>query len=136
MSIAPTVNQLRATKPVKFLPLVTNGRISKVYDGDSYHLACYLAKGGPLYYFPLRLRGVDTPELRTKSENEKKMAIAARDYAKELVFEKEVEIKEVEREKYGRLLCDVYIEGKSLCDLLISAGHGRPYSGGTRGSWD
>ena len=33
MSFAPSVEKLRETKPSKYLPPLTSGRISKVYDG-------------------------------------------------------------------------------------------------------
>ena len=82
------------------------------------------------------MRGIDCPEIRTKSEKEKKLAIAAKEFAHELLFEKEVEIKNIEREKYGRILCDVYVGGKNVCEAMLEAGHGRKYEGGKRGSWD
>ncbi len=138
MSLSPTLEQLRDTKPVKYMPDLLHGRICKCYDGDSYWMAAYLSSnpGSRLFYFPLRLRGIDTPELRTKSDKEKKLAVAARDYAQSLVLEKEVVVKNVELEKYGRYLCDVFVDGNSLCELLIAAGHGRRYDGGTRLGWD
>jgi micrococcal nuclease len=41
----------------------------------------------------------------------------------------------MDRGKYFRILADVYVDGENLTDLLISAGHARPYDGGKREGW-
>ena len=134
MSLAPESKE-KILEAIPFLPDLKLGRISKVYDGDSYWFTCYLSGDSKLYRFPLRLRGVDTPELRTKCTEEKKLAISARDFVSSLILNKIVEVKNIAREKYGRILCDIFVDGKSLCDLVIESGHGRRYYGGKRAKW-
>ena len=48
---------------------------------------------------------------------------------------KTIELKNLKRGKYFRVVADVYVDGVSLADRLIKAGHGRPYDGGTKVSW-
>ena len=38
-------------------------------------------------------------------------------------------------EKGGRVVADLVLDGHSLSESLIAAGHGRAYDGGKRGSW-
>ena len=42
----------------------------------------------------------------------------AKDKLKKLIFGKEVELKNVIKITFGRLLCDVYIGGKNLADFF------------------
>jgi micrococcal nuclease len=47
-----------------------------------------------------------------------------------------VTVSDVKLGKYAdRVLGSVSVGGKDLVEALISAGHGRPYDGGARGSW-
>ena len=41
----------------------------------------------------------------------------------------------MQRGKYFRILADVYVDGISLADNLIKAGHARVYDGGKRLGW-
>ena len=38
----------------------------------------------------------------------------------------------LERDKYGRLLGDLYVEGRSVGDILVEEGLACPYDGGTK----
>ena len=64
------------------------------------------------------------------------MALAARDFVRELVGE-EVVLLDVEQGKYaGRVVAGVRLaDGRDLATVLIEAGRGRPYDGGKRESW-
>lgn len=48
---------------------------------------------------------------------------------------KVIELQNIQRGKYFRLLADVYIDGNSLAKGLIASGHARPYNGGKRLGW-
>ena len=48
---------------------------------------------------------------------------------------KRIELRPLRRDKYFRVLADVYVDGKSLSQSLIKAGLGREYHGGKKGSW-
>ena len=65
---------------IPFIPPVTAGFVIKVYDGDTITVAARLPYAdSPLYRFPVRLRGIDSPEIRGKTPAERAAAVAARD---------------------------------------------------------
>ena len=50
----------------EFIAPVTSGRVIKVYDGDTITIASKVIglKNSPIYKFPIRLNGIDTPEIK------------------------------------------------------------------------
>lgn len=116
------------TKP--FVPKLSEGKVIKVYDGDSITVASRLF--GPkseIYRFSIRLRGVDSPELRSKNVIEKQAAIICQTSLEKLILNKTIKIKNISTEKYGRLLCDLYLDGKSINGWLIDNRFAVPYDG-------
>ena len=107
-----------------------------VYDGDT--VTCDgidLGFGVWLRRQKMRLVGVDTPEMRGAS---RRQAIIARDFVRGLLPEDgEVLIKSHkprERDKWGRWLCELWIEKSPeqlICvnDELLRAGHATRYMG-------
>ena len=85
---------------------------------------------------PVRLLGVDTPEIKGKCDSEKVTARAAKQFTVQaLRSAKTIELRNMQRDKYFRILTDVYLDGKNLADGLIKAGHARVYDGGKRLGW-
>lgn len=81
----------------------------------------------------VRVRGIDTAEMSGKSPCEKDKAITARELVgKALESAKRIDLKNVERDKYFRVLADIYIDNKSLKDIITEAGLGYAYNGGTK----
>lgn len=111
-------------------------QVVSVYDADTFRADI---EGWPAIVglnMPVRVKGVDAPEIRGKCELEKKAARVARDYVRELLLNAErVELLDIERGKYFRLLATVEVDGKDLTSLLISGGYARPYDGGGRAGW-
>lgn len=84
----------------------------------------------------IRIRGIDTPEIRGKCPEEKELAIKARDYVELLLKSAEtVALSEIERGKYFRLIANVFVDGESLEKLLKSTRFAREYDGGERKGW-
>lgn len=85
----------------------------------------------------VRVRGVDTPEIRGRCAQERELAIAARDYVRSLLIEQTITLTELENDLYGgRVLATVRLStGEVLADLLIEKGYGRAYEEGKRQSW-
>ena len=111
-------------------------RVTSIYDADTFRvdIAGYPAIIGER--MPIRVLGVDAPELRGKCQLEKDKAIAAKQFTvAALRSAQTIELHNMQRGKYFRILADVYVDGSSLADLLISAGHARVYGGGKRGGW-
>ena len=113
--------------------------VLKVIDGDTIDLQVSL--GFEMYHKArFRLIGVNTPESFGKSACE--AGHAAKKFMIDLLPEGTVVIvatKKDKREKFGRMLCEMYLcdaDGKPLTitvnQTLINAGHAKPYDGGAR----
>jgi micrococcal nuclease len=48
---------------------------------------------------------------------------------------KRIELKDIEREKYFRLLARVEVDGKDLGKQLVATSLARPYDGGGKQGW-
>jgi micrococcal nuclease len=118
---------------IRFVPPVSSGFVIKVYDGDTITIASRLPyPESPLYRFSVRVNGIDCPEIRTKNSNEKECAQLAKEYLQELLLNKSVILKNVDTDKYGRLLADVYIDNENISDLMIKNRFAVKYDGGTK----
>jgi endonuclease YncB( thermonuclease family) len=132
-------------------------RIIDIYDGDTCKIAMIM--NGNVYKFDVRLDEIDTPEIKSKSNSEKKEAIKARDRLFNLVTKNDsknlsrneirkiltdniflAEIEVQNYDKYGRLLAKLFHhninknenEKKSFSDILIEEGFANMYNGGTK----
>ncbi|WP_430470621.1 thermonuclease family protein [Thalassospira lucentensis] len=103
------------------------------YDGDTIYVAIP-GLPGEIANMSVRVRGVDTPEIRGKCESEKHLAKQARDYARNrLKSAKSVEFCEPEWGRYGgRVVASVRIDGSPLDVELINNGLARAYDGKTK----
>ena len=118
---------------IPFIPPVTTGKVVKVYDGDTITLATKLPyPESPVYRFQVRLTGIDTPEMKSHNESEKQCAQLAKKLVSDLVLDKIIELRDVQLEKYGRLLAKVYCEGVCINDLLCEKHLAVSYDGGTK----
>jgi len=120
---------------VEFIYPISGGKVIKVYDGDTITIASKLPyDSSPIYRFSVRLNGIDTPEIKGQgiSEDEKEAAKITRDFVSNLVLNKFVELKNVQNEKYGRILADVYIGDIHVNELLLKERYAVKYDGGTK----
>ena len=120
------------TKP--FVVPVSSGRVIKVYDGDTITVANTLPiqNCNDIFRFSVRLNGIDCPEIRGKSDEEKKAAQLSKTVLSDLVMNKIVQLKNVSTEKYGRLLADVYIGEIHVNSWMIDNNYAIPYDGKTK----
>ena len=120
---------------IKFVPPIENGFVIKVYDGDTITIASKLPyNDSPMYRFSVRLNGIDCPEIKGKDENEKQCAQIAKNLMTELVLNKIVTLKNINTEKYGRILADVYIGDLNVNEHMIEKRLAVSYDGGTKNS--
>ena len=120
---------------VEFTFPITGGRVIKVYDADTITIATRLPfNDSPLYRLSVRLNGIDAPEIKGKdiSNEEKEAAIIARDVVSKMILHKDVVLKNIQTEKYGRVLADVYIDNINLNEYLITHKYAVKYDGGTK----
>ena len=107
--------------------------VASIYDGDTFkiNLNCSLA----VYCekVPVRVRGVDTPEIKGKTEREKALAQKAKAFTKDFLNIRPITLSDCGRDKYFRLLCDVTNgNGQDLAQELIKRDLGYAYQGGTK----
>jgi len=117
---------------VPFIPPVKYGKVVKVYDGDTITLASRILNGTEIYRFSVRLNGIDSPEIKGKTEEEKQSAIKSREALKKLIFNKCVKLYSVKTEKYGRILADVYLDDLHVNKWMLDNQLAEPYDGGTK----
>ena len=118
---------------IPFVFPISEGQVIKVYDGDTITIASKMPyPESPMYRFSVRLNGIDTPEIKGKNADEKEIAKKARDELSALILNKIVTLKNVQSEKYGRILADVYLEDVSINDWLIEKRFAVKYDGGTK----
>ena len=113
-----------------FRPSVEWAKVVKVYDGDTITIAVII--GEKPYKFSTRLNGIDTPEMRGKSVSEKTKAIEARDFLKGKIFGEMVQLTNVEYDKYGRLLADIFHEERNISQMMLDNGYAVAYDGGKK----
>lgn len=128
----PSVNIPTLEQCVEYIP--TSGYVVSVYDGDTFTLAVWNQEIQKWTKWPVRVAGIDCPELRTKNTNEKTIALKAKAFVESVILKKHVQLKNVSREKYGRILADIHIENhkKSLNQMLIERRLAVAYDGGTK----
>lgn len=107
------------------------------YDGDTINFDIG-SKFLPIFrYMPLRLYGIDTPEIKTKDEKEKARALKAKYFVKkELTNAKTIDLKDCTKDKYFRLNCRVVYDNKDLTDELLKRNYGYKYFGGKKQSFN
>ena len=117
-----------------FKGINTYAFVCKVYDGDT--ITIVFEYKGDMIKYSTRIYGIDTPEIRTKDDDEKKRGYAARDFLSSYILNKVVKIELLEFDKYGRLLANVFanIGGNyiNVSNLLIQNNHAKPYFGGKK----
>ena len=80
--------------------------------------------------------GIDTPELRGNCAREKTLARKAKHHTVAMLREaRKIELRDLKRGKYFRLLATVYVDGKSLGDSLFQKGLAAAYDGGAKKNW-
>ncbi len=110
--------------------------VVSVYDGEIFRVN---VDGWPAlvgWDMPVRADGFDAPEIQGKCQSEKIAAIRARKLTENALFTaRQIELRDIKRDRYFWILADVYVDGKSLKELHLSAGTARPYIGGKREGW-
>lgn len=108
----------------------------RVYDGDT--ITVNIPDWPPIvgHEIGVRIRGIDTPEIRGKCEIERQMAITAREIVSNILTNAQfVELHNISRGKYFRLVADVYADGYKVADRLLVRGLAKPYDGGKKVPW-
>lgn len=110
--------------------------VLKVNDGDTFEARVQVWPGMQITT-KVRLRGIDTPELKARCAEEYRRADAAREALRGLLAAGGVIVTHVGIDKYGgRVLADVATRNTAdVSAALLRSGHARRYDGGRRESW-
>lgn len=113
-----------------FLATLLSVVVLSVHDGDTLtvNLPCSLPPVCDA--MPLRITGIDTPEMRDSRPAMRLLAQQAKSRLLALMSQSHhVQVKLVGRDKYFRLDAEVYSDGVSVAKTLLAEGLARPYQG-------
>ena len=102
--------------------------VRSVYDGDSLRADVDLGFGAVLKKVPLRLAGLDAPEVKGE---ERPLGLPVRDALAGRVLGREVIIRtEKDRTgKFGRYIATIWLDGENMNQWLLDQGYAKPYTG-------
>lgn len=112
---------------------VVIAEVTSIYDGDTFR--ANIPDYPPIIgqHMGIRINGVDTPEMRGKCEQEKLLARKAKQYTvTKLRNAKMIELRNMQRGKYFRVVADVYADDQSVGEGLVREGLAVVYDGGKK----
>lgn len=112
---------------------VTIAKVTSIYDGDTFRVN--IPNYPPIIgqHIGIRINGVDTPEMRGKCEQERVLARKAKQYTVTVLRNaKTIELHDMQRGKYFRIVADVYADGQSVGEGLVRKGLAVVYDGGKK----
>jgi|TARA_B100001971_G_C18235318_1_gene566719 micrococcal nuclease len=93
---------------------IYKAEVQRVVDGDTFRIRVDL--GFKTYRDEIiRLKDVDTPEIRGKERPE---GLKVKAYVKKLIDKKTILLESFKRGRYGRYICEIYLSGKEKKDPL------------------
>jgi len=85
---------------------------------------------------PIRIRGIDTPEIHGKCDRERQLSIIARKLVFNVVTQvRYIELRNIERGSFFRLIADVYVDDVNIAGLLLTRGLAHKYDGKNKRGW-
>lgn len=104
--------------------------VTSIYDGDTFRVNIESFPDIVGQKMAIRVNGVDTPEMKGKCKKEIELARAAKKFTVNFLRNsKRVELRNMQRGKYFRIVADVYGDNISLAELLIKNDLAVPYFG-------
>jgi micrococcal nuclease len=125
-----------ATAADKYYGTAHVSAVTSIYDADTFRatIAGWPAIVGER--IPIRVAGIDAPELRGKCQEEKELARQAKQRTVTLLRSAmRIELRNMQRGKYFRIVADVFVDDRDLASILVAEGLARPYDGGTKATW-
>jgi endonuclease YncB( thermonuclease family) len=107
-------------------------------DGDTFRVFVVLGSGETITA-PVRIRGVDTPEIHGACDAEIRAAREASRALSDLLRSGDVLLDQIATDKYERVLARVQIRQngalRDVAGVMVNAGYGRAYDGRKRAGW-
>lgn len=112
-------------------------KVDKIYDGDTFF--AHVKGHKPIDGKPasIRIRGIDTPEMKDNRPAVKKKAEQAKALVEaEFAAARKIHLYNVSTaDKYGRILATVFCDRKDLAKMLLRKKLAKSYDGGTKKAW-
>ena len=110
---------------------VVVSEVTSIYDGDTFRANIKEYPDLIGYRIGIRINGIDTPEMRGKCLKEKTLAKEAKQFTvSQLRAAKKIDLRNMKRGKYFRIVADVYVDDKNLAQMLIDNNLAVVYDGG------
>lgn len=88
-----------------------DGKVIKIQDGDTFTM---IFDNG--FEVKVRLNGIDSPEKKQAFSNKAKQALSA------MIFQKKVRVYYSSKDRYGRVLGDVFVNGININHEMVRQG--------------
>ena len=110
--------------------------VRRVIDGDTLSLKVFFWIKEQSVKVNVRIRNIDTPEVRTKCRPEKAHGRRAQAFLKSVAGKQVYLFNVSDEDKFGRVSADIFTsDWENIATLLIKRGLARRYDGGKRPSW-
>ena len=115
--------------------------VTRVVDGDTVDVDVDLGFGMIYKKQRVRMKGIDTPESRTRDLEEKFYGLLSKQFLKDILEGREVQLISHDKGKFGRIIGDLLIDpfqitedvitnaGGSVNQMMIDNNHAVPYMG-------
>lgn len=105
--------------------------VTRVVDGDTVDVDIDLGFGMIYKKQRVRMKGIDTPESRTRDLEEKKFGLASKAFLKEQLKDQEIELVSHDKGKFGRILGELFVGSSaySINKTMIDNHHAVLYDG-------
>ena len=111
-------------------------KVISIYDGDTLRVNIDSFPDIVGKNIRIRIKGIDAPEIKGKCQTEIDLAIMARDYLRNAINQSsQIELRNIERGKYFRIVGELYIDGENISKGLIKEKLAYIYQGGRKRSW-
>ncbi len=111
--------------------------VENVYDGDTFkaHIKGHNPIDGKTV--GIRIRGIDTPEMRDSRPAVRKKALEAKEFAESKINNaRRIDLYNISTgDKYGRILATVFCDRRDLGRMLVKQGLAKSYDGGKKPKW-
>ena len=115
-------------------------KLISIHDGDTFKVNLPCKEKLLCKNISVRVKGIDTPEIKTKNIREKEKALSAKLFTEQFLCSGEIILKNCTRDKYFRLVCDVVIKKEkeeiNLAEKLLSSGLAVQYNGKTKSKFE
>ena len=111
-------------------------KVISIYDGDTMRVNIDSFPDIVGKNIRIRIKGIDAPEIKGKCQTEIDLAIMARDYLRNAINQSsQIELRNIERGKYFRIVGELYVNGENMSNNLIRRKLAYHYNGGKKRSW-